>query len=239
VLGSKPRRNEWNFGGTALEGLPHNASFPTGADETTFHERTYVSDSNGGRLRLFRRLEHQAVSPVVGDSPIDDRPAVDALPGVEHQEKIRESFQRHQSLAFGTFHDSPPSFVETTIARVKQVAVQHSTYCNIIDLEQWKLRIRTFLYNSLYLSFNSGRGVRLARSGKAGRERRGLREVRSDVSRQSNIHFCKTSITSCPCTTDAVSANSYAGPSETATYHHKNDTGDAAEEPAQESNGEP
>jgi len=60
---------------------------------------------HGGRFNFFRGFGGKAVSPIVGDCPIDDRSAVDAFPCVEGQEKVRESFQLHQSFALRAIHN--------------------------------------------------------------------------------------------------------------------------------------
>jgi hypothetical protein len=43
-----------------------------------------------------------------GDRVIQDGAAVNAFPRMEHQEKVRETFQRHQPFASQTFHDLAP-----------------------------------------------------------------------------------------------------------------------------------
>jgi hypothetical protein len=63
---------------------------------------------HGGRFGFFRGLGGEAISPIFGDGPINDRTAVDAFPGIEGQEKIRESFQHHQSFALRTIHNFLP-----------------------------------------------------------------------------------------------------------------------------------
>jgi hypothetical protein len=60
---------------------------------------------HGGRFNFFRGFGGEAVSPIIGDRPIDDRSAVDTFPGIEDQEKIREPFQHHQSFAFRAIHN--------------------------------------------------------------------------------------------------------------------------------------
>jgi hypothetical protein len=60
---------------------------------------------HGGGFDFFRGLGGEAISPIFGDCPIDDCSAVDAFPGIEGQEKIRESFQHHQSFALRAIHD--------------------------------------------------------------------------------------------------------------------------------------
>jgi hypothetical protein len=60
---------------------------------------------HGGGFGFFRGLGGEAISPIFGDCPIDDGSAVDAFPGIEGQEKIRESFQHHQSFALRAIHD--------------------------------------------------------------------------------------------------------------------------------------
>jgi hypothetical protein len=42
----------------------------------------------GGRFNLFCGFGGEAVSPIIGDRPIDDRSAVDAFPRIEDQEKV-------------------------------------------------------------------------------------------------------------------------------------------------------
>ena len=63
---------------------------------------------HGGRFGFFRGLGGEAISPIFGDCPINDRAAVDAFPGIEGQEKIRESFQHHQSFTLRTIHNFLP-----------------------------------------------------------------------------------------------------------------------------------
>lgn len=46
----------------------------------------------------------QALSPIIGDSPINDGTAIDALPGVENEEEIRKPLQHHHAFTFRTFH---------------------------------------------------------------------------------------------------------------------------------------
>jgi hypothetical protein len=48
---------------------------------------------HGGRFNFFRGYGGEAVSPIIGDRPIDDRSAIDTFPGIEGQEEVRESFQ--------------------------------------------------------------------------------------------------------------------------------------------------
>jgi hypothetical protein len=42
----------------------------------------------GGRFNFFRGFGGEAVSPIIGDRPIDDRSAVDTFPRIEDQEKV-------------------------------------------------------------------------------------------------------------------------------------------------------
>jgi hypothetical protein len=58
-----------------------------------------------GCFSFFPGFSGEAVSPIIGDRPIDDCTAVDAFPGIEGQKKVRESFQHHQSFAFRAFHN--------------------------------------------------------------------------------------------------------------------------------------
>jgi hypothetical protein len=58
----------------------------------------------GRRLRRLCIAGGQAFSPVVGDRTIDDGPAVDALPCVEHQKEIGEPLEHHEPFALRTFH---------------------------------------------------------------------------------------------------------------------------------------
>jgi hypothetical protein len=60
---------------------------------------------HGGRFNFFRGFGGKAVSPIIGDRPIDDGSAVDTFPGIEGQEKVRESFQLHQSFALRAIHN--------------------------------------------------------------------------------------------------------------------------------------
>ena len=60
---------------------------------------------HGGRFDFFHGFGGEAVSPVIGDRPIDDRSAVDAFPGIKGQKKVRESFQHHQSFALRATHN--------------------------------------------------------------------------------------------------------------------------------------
>ena len=58
-----------------------------------------------GRFNYFRGFGGEAGSPIIGDRPIDDCSAVDTFPGIEGQEKVRESFQHHQSFALRAIHN--------------------------------------------------------------------------------------------------------------------------------------
>jgi hypothetical protein len=60
---------------------------------------------HGGRFNFFRDFGGEAVSPIIGDRPVDDRSAVDTFPRIEDQEKVRESFQHHQSFALRAIHN--------------------------------------------------------------------------------------------------------------------------------------
>ena len=70
---------------------------------------------HGGRFDFFRGYGGEAVSPIIGDRPIDDRSAVDAFPGIEGQKKVRESFQHHQSFALRAIHNFLPCEVNERI----------------------------------------------------------------------------------------------------------------------------
>ena len=48
----------------------------------------------------------QTLSTIVGNSAVDDRPAVDAFPGIEHEKEIREPIQQHPSVTLRTVHSS-------------------------------------------------------------------------------------------------------------------------------------
>jgi len=41
---------------------------------------------------------------IIDDSGIDDRPAIDAFPGVDNEEIIREPFSDHEPFAFLALH---------------------------------------------------------------------------------------------------------------------------------------
>lgn len=70
------------------------------------------------RVRVFRATlpsgdglglaRGEALSTIVGDGAIDDGAAVDAFPGVENEEEIREPLQHHQTFALRTFHRTLP-----------------------------------------------------------------------------------------------------------------------------------
>jgi hypothetical protein len=59
----------------------------------------------GGRFNFFRGFGGEAISPVIGDRPIDDRSAVKTFPRIEDQEKVREPIQHHQSFALRATHN--------------------------------------------------------------------------------------------------------------------------------------
>lgn len=57
------------------------------------HDRPHGSIlADGNRLRIFRG---QALASIAGDRTINDRTAVDALPGVENEEEVGEPLQHH------------------------------------------------------------------------------------------------------------------------------------------------
>ena len=64
-----------------------------------------LSVLHGSRFDFFHGFGSEAVSPVIGDRPIDDRSAVDTFPGIKGQKKVRESFQHHQSFALRATHN--------------------------------------------------------------------------------------------------------------------------------------
>ena len=55
---------------------------------------------------FFRSFGCKAVLPIIADRLIDNCAAIDTFPGIEHQEKVRETFQHHQSFALWAIHDS-------------------------------------------------------------------------------------------------------------------------------------
>lgn len=55
----------------------------------------------GHGLRIARC---QTLPAIIGNRTIDDRAAVDALPGVENQEEVGKPLQHHQAFALRTFH---------------------------------------------------------------------------------------------------------------------------------------
>jgi hypothetical protein len=65
-----------------------------------------VGMSHAGRFSFFRSFGCKAVFPIIADRLVDDRSAIDAFPGIEHQEEVRETFQHHQSFALWAIHDS-------------------------------------------------------------------------------------------------------------------------------------
>lgn len=75
--------------------------------ERTVPEFQCLTDNRlgSGGFNFFRGFCSQTVLAVVGDCPINDRSAIDALPSIEHQKEIREALQHHQAFAFRTTHD--------------------------------------------------------------------------------------------------------------------------------------
>ena len=60
---------------------------------------------SGYRLDLARR---KTLLPVHGNGPVDDRPTVNAFPGIEDEEKVGEPLQHHKPFASRTFHVTLP-----------------------------------------------------------------------------------------------------------------------------------
>lgn len=69
-----------------------------GSDAEPEYKRSLTS-GNGSRIPSCK-----ALSTVVGNRAIDNGSAIDALPCVEDEEKIRKPFQHHHSLTLRTFH---------------------------------------------------------------------------------------------------------------------------------------
>src|SRR2546430_1813728 len=58
--------------------------------------------ASSDRLGVKRR---EALPPVHRNRSIDDRATVNAFPGIEDEEEVREPLQHHQAFALWTFHD--------------------------------------------------------------------------------------------------------------------------------------
>jgi len=65
-------------------------------------------DDSGFDFGGFYGLRLEALSPIFGDCAVNDGSAVEAFPGIEDQEEIREAIQLHKPLALRTLHLSPP-----------------------------------------------------------------------------------------------------------------------------------
>jgi hypothetical protein len=79
----------------------------------------------GYLFNFFRSFGCKAVFPIIAYRLIDDRSTIDTFPGIEHQEKVRESFQHHQSFALRTIHDSSLLLSKLTDEeREKQFVIQ-------------------------------------------------------------------------------------------------------------------
>jgi hypothetical protein len=109
---------------------------------------------HGSCFNFIRGFGGEAVSPIIGDRPIDDGSAVDAFPGIKDQEKIRESFQHHQSFALRATHNYfLPCYDGNRLARGEAICEPVWQHRIINDLVLWGLLIRTILYALLHLCF--------------------------------------------------------------------------------------
>src|SRR5437773_2680905 len=72
--------------------------------------------ASSDRLGVKRR---EALPPVHRNRSIDDRATVNAFPGIEDEEEVREPLQHHQAFALCTFHD-----ILLRVGRAEASAVQ-------------------------------------------------------------------------------------------------------------------
>ena len=108
---------------------------------------------HGGRFNFFRGYGGEAVSPIIGDRPIDDRSAIDTFPGIEGQEEVRESFQHHQPFALRTIHNHFLPRNVNELVRGSSNLRSSITASQYQCFRLWELLIRTTLYALLYLYF--------------------------------------------------------------------------------------
>ena len=79
-----------------------------------------LAERAGGNRRMF---EFGQALPFVGvNGAVNNRAAVDALPGIEDEEEIRESFHHHQALAFWTVHKALQVSIASPMPRWAYVA---------------------------------------------------------------------------------------------------------------------
>jgi hypothetical protein len=69
------------------------------------------------------RLRLKALSPILGDRPINDGTAIEALPRIENQKEVREPFQLHKPFALRTLHLIPPELVMQSCVGVEQYSL--------------------------------------------------------------------------------------------------------------------
>jgi|CXWL01.1.fsa_nt_gi hypothetical protein len=50
----------------------------------------------------------ETATAIIRNGSIDDRTAIEALPGIEHHEEIGKPLQHHQSATFWALHRDPP-----------------------------------------------------------------------------------------------------------------------------------
>lgn len=68
------------------------------------------TDGRLNRLRCLRIARRKTLPSIIGNSPVDDGTAIDALPGVKNEEEVGEPLQHHESFALRTFHLFLPGF---------------------------------------------------------------------------------------------------------------------------------
>ena len=68
------------------------------------------TDRRLNRLRCLRVARRETLPSIIGNGPVDDGTAIDALPGVKNEEEVGEPLQHHESFALRTFHRFLPGF---------------------------------------------------------------------------------------------------------------------------------
>ena len=97
--------------GKAEDGRDRNTSKKIGAHTVEIRtcmpelRRPRVNALDGSGFNFFRNFCGKTIFPIIGDRPINDRTTIETFPGVEDQEKVRETFQHHQTFALRTTHD--------------------------------------------------------------------------------------------------------------------------------------
>jgi len=82
---------------------------------------------------------HETFSAIVGDGAINNSAAIDALPCVENEKKIREPLQHHQAFALRTFHLILPRWIMFTAVGLHSKRCTNLSYRNIS--KSYELRI--------------------------------------------------------------------------------------------------